>query len=294
MCHPLTVILLDQSTVDLRQSILQIADNGSICVNVFVDFGSIDIHMYNLGIFCKLLRIACNTVGESCSHGNQKITLADSQIGSLGTVHTDHTGISVALSVKSTFSHQSITYRCIQKFCKLCHFIGCIRRHCTTAKINVRLLSITEQFHYILDILFRIAIDSLHCLRCLGSKLTYCGSYILGDIYQYRAGTAALSNMKCLTDGIRKNFYILYNISMLGNRHGHTGNVHLLERILSKQRKIYIGSNCYHRNGIHICGSNTRYQIGSTGAAGSHTYANLTGGTCISVSSMGGSLLMGC
>ena len=68
---------------------------------------------------------------------------------------------------------------------------------------------------------------------------------------------------------------------------------HLLKRILSEKRCSYITCDCHHWYGIHVCGSDSCYQIGSSGAGSCKTHADFTGSSCVSVCCMGCSLLMG-
>jgi len=80
---------------------------------------------------------------------------------------------------------------------------------------------------------------------------------------------------------------------MFGNRHGNTGNIHFLKRVLSQHGKGYIRRNRHHGDGIHIGSGNPCNKICGTGAAGSQTDSHLSRSSCIAVSRVGRSLFMG-
>ena len=67
--------------------------------------------------------------------------------------------------------------------------------------------------------------------RCI---LAGCRSHILRNIDQHRARSTASGNMECLTNGICQDLHIFHNIAMLRNRHGHAGDIHLLEAVLTE------------------------------------------------------------
>ena len=73
-----------------------------------IDFRRVNIKLKNFGILSKLLRIACDTVAETNANGNQKIAFADPIIGSLRSVHSQHSRIQPVIAVKSSLSHQRI------------------------------------------------------------------------------------------------------------------------------------------------------------------------------------------
>ena len=79
---------------------------------------------------------------------------------------------------------------------------------------------------------------------------------------------------------------------MLGNRHGHTGNINFLEAVTSDKGCTDIGGNGNHRDGIHKCGGNTGDQISSARSGCCKAYAYLAGCPGITICRMGSTLLM--
>ena len=207
-------------------------------------------------------------------------------------MHTDHSGIQRIMSVKSTFSHQGITNRCIHFGSQLPHFLGSTGDNSTAAHINERFFAGFNHFCNSRKLRIRVFTLGNFGLYCLCFIFTFVGGNILCNVYQYRTRSSGTSNFKGFTDGICKDRNILYNVSVLCNWHSYTGNINLLERIFSQSRQIYITGNGYHRNRIHIGCSNACNQIGGTGAACSHTNTHLAGSSGITVCRMGSSLLM--
>ena len=77
------------------------------------------------------------------------------------------------------------------------------------------------------------------------------------------------------------------------DRHHDTGDIHLLEAVLSEQGDADVAGKCHHRDRVHISGRNTCDQVCSPGAGCGKHYAGLTGCPGIAVSRVGRALLMG-
>ena len=80
---------------------------------------------------------------------------------------------------------------------------------------------------------------------------------------------------------------------MLCNRHYNSGNINLLERILSETVYRDVSCDRDHRYGIEVGIRDPCHKIGSTGTACGQDHAGLSACSRISVSGMGSSLLMG-
>ena len=79
---------------------------------------------------------------------------------------------------------------------------------------------------------------------------------------------------------------------MFGNRLSDTGNIYLLEGILTQKRSGHLASYSYYRHRIKASIGNAGYQVGCPRARGRHAYPHLSGGSGITVSRMGSTLLM--
>ena len=119
MRFPLRMRLLGKLLVYFCQNILQITDKRSIRSDIFIDFSRININMYDFCICREGLRISDHAVGKAGTERYQKITLGNTEIGCLCTVHTDHACVHIIIAVKCALAHQRITYRAIQLLSKI-------------------------------------------------------------------------------------------------------------------------------------------------------------------------------
>ena len=225
--------------------------------------------------------------------GNQKVTFTYSEIRGLRSMHTNHAGIIVTVSIHNPLRHKGITYRCIQQPGQLPHFLVGSRNNSTATYIDIWLFCFLHQSYCLLYIFFLIFFLYRQCFRLFLLIFKLCRCHILGDIHKNRSRPATSCNRKGLSDRICQNTDILYNIPMLCDRHGYTCNIYLLEGILSKERKIYITGDCYHRYRIHVGRCNTGYKIGCTRSAGCQADTDLAGSPGIPVCRMGCALFMG-
>ena len=74
------MILLGDKRIESLESKLEVSHEAGIDTDVLIDLCSINIEMYDPGIFSELLGITYNSVGESCSESNKKITLSNTEI----------------------------------------------------------------------------------------------------------------------------------------------------------------------------------------------------------------------
>ena len=104
---------------------------------------------------------------------------------------------------------------------------------------------------------------------------------------------AASSNAERLPHRMGQLPHILDDKVVLGNGHGDTGNIHLLEGIPAQQGDRHVASNRHHRDGIHVGRGQTRHQVCGAGAGGGDAHSHLARGSGVAVRGMGGTLLMG-
>ena len=98
---PLAMNILVQETSDGRQRLLAIANHSHISLDDFIDFRLINIKMDNLSLLGIFGRNARDTVAESHTDGYEHITLLSLHIGSIRTMHTEHTHIKRMVARKS-------------------------------------------------------------------------------------------------------------------------------------------------------------------------------------------------
>ncbi len=248
--------------------------------------------MQYLRILRKFLRITHYTVGKSCSQSNQHITFADTEVGSLRTVHANHTCVTRIMPVEYSLTHKRITDRGIQLPRKFSDFLISAGNDRAATYIDERFLRIPKKGKSLLQILLRILGRLVDGFRFFLLKFIAVGGHVFCDIYQYRSGSSASRYREGFSKRIGQNTDILDDIVMLRDRHSDTCNIYLLEGILPQGRKHHITGDRHHGNRIHISSGNPRHKIRGSGPACRKAYPYLTGCPGVSVRRMGCSLLM--
>ena len=185
---------------------------------------------------CKSLGISCYTVTETCSKNNEKITFRNTKIGSLGSVHTYHTGIKRILTWESTFTHQCIADRSLDPVSQFADFLVSTGDHTAAAYKNKR-------FFASLIISSTWSISSLRMF--LISRLTVAGwhgsySYFIpvipsehpqepGQVFRF------LQYKMLFLTYLQDLRYSLLIKAVFCHRHYDTCDINLLERISSQE-----------------------------------------------------------
>ena len=191
-------------------------------------------------------------------------------------------------------AHHGAADRCVDLFCQSQNFRTGIVGNCTAADVDVRLFGSQNHFDCFFDLAVVDCRNRIFFHRLLCSVLIQGVLYVLGNVHQNRSRSAGLGNAECLPNGICQIFHTLYQEVVLGDRHGHAGDVHFLKAVPSDQRVRHVAGDRYQRHRVQICSGDTGDQIGGTRTGGGDDNADLAGGTCIAVCCMCGTLFMGC
>ena len=165
---------------------------------------------------------------------------------------------------------------------------------CTAADVDVRLLSCQNHLRSLFDLVLLCRSNGSFYYRCLCAVLIERILHVLGNIHQNRTRSAGLCNAECLPNGVCQLFHMLYQEVVLGNGHGYTGDVDLLEAVPSDERVRNVAGNGNQRNRVQISRCDTGDQIGCAGTGGGDDNAYLAGSTCIAVGSVGCALFVSC
>ena len=98
MLDPLRMLFFRDHFQKSAEYLSYISYHRRIYHNILIDFGRIHIDLKDFGLFCKGLCITGDTVTETCTQYDQKVTLCNAKIGSLGSMHTEHSCIQRILS----------------------------------------------------------------------------------------------------------------------------------------------------------------------------------------------------
>ena len=119
------------------------------------------------------------------------------------------------------------------------------------------------------------------------------GGDVLCNIHQHRAGTAGTGDGKGLPDDVGQLVDVLDQVVALGDGHGDTGDVHLLEGVLADEVLTDVAGDEHHRGGVVVGGGNAGDQVGGAGPRGGKAHTHLSGGPGVAVGGVAGSLFMG-
>ena len=93
MFDPLRMLFFRNHFQKSAKNFSYIPDHRRIYHNILIDFCRVDINLKDFCLFCKSLRITCYTVTETCTEYDQKVALCHAKVGSLCSMHTEHTGV---------------------------------------------------------------------------------------------------------------------------------------------------------------------------------------------------------
>ena len=145
LAEPVSVIFRLYHSQKTLQALLQISDYTDINQYVFVDLCRINIQLNDLRIFRKVLCIAGNTITESGTAYDQKITLCHTEVGCFCSMHTKHTCVQRVFARERTFSHKCVADRSLNLMCQLKDFFGCIGSNCTASYKDIWFLCLRNE-----------------------------------------------------------------------------------------------------------------------------------------------------
>ncbi len=79
---------------------------------------------------------------------------------------------------------------------------------------------------------------------------------------------------------------------VLGDRHGHAGDIGFLEGVGADQGATHLPGDGHHRDGVHLGVGQRGDQVGRAGTRGRHHHADLAGGVGIAAGRVAGALLV--
>ena len=110
--------------------------------------------MKNLCVLGKLRRITVNTVTETGTDCNYKVTFCNTHVACISSVHTNHPCTQRMSCRETVAGHKTFTYRNLSFFCKFKELCFCTRDFYSTASINDWLLRVVYKFSCSLKFLF--------------------------------------------------------------------------------------------------------------------------------------------
>ncbi len=227
---------LVEGTQQVTQHILHITHNGHLCVTNLANFCGVNVHVDDLGVGSKLASFSGHPVIKSSTEYHQEVRFLERQNSGDGPVHTGHTEIQGARVGESTSRHQSGDYWSAHLVGKRCELFVSSRTNDSTTHIQNRLRGFRNHLRSNLDLLrvrlrHRVVTGEINlwwpnkrCRLLLG---------VFGDVHQHGAGATRGRDVDSGSNHTRDFFGLGHQERVLGDRHGHTGDIHLLESISS-------------------------------------------------------------
>ena len=102
--------------------------------------------------------------------------------------------------------------------------------------------------------------------------------HVLRDVHQHRAGAAGGGDVERRRDRAWNIVRLGHHEVVLGNRHGHTADVRLLERVGAQQRRADLAGDRHQRHRVQVGVRDRGDQVGRARAGGGDAHAHVAGG----------------
>ena len=280
---PCVVLCLLDIRHNLFEEGLRIGNNSIVNADVLIDLRVVNVNVDNLRRRCKTLGVGRNAVGEAGADADQQVTALNRPCGRNRTVHADHAEAERLGIRDAADGHHGVRRRNIRLALQLQQHVACVRGFNTAAVIDHRTLGGGNHIRYGLQLFVRNLVSLVDLNLALRDKLTLSCGNILRDVDQHRTRTSGSGNAERIAHGVRQILHIAHNEIVLGDRHGDAGNVNLLKGITTDEAGADVAGDSNHRDGIHIRGSNTGYEVGRTRSARCQADAYLAGRTGVAV-----------
>ena len=248
--------------------------------------------MNDLRAHCKFRAVSRNTVIEAYPEGDNHIRIVHGHGGRIVPVHALHPEKPRMVGRNCGKSHEGTADRRIDLFGKSEDFVFCVCRDHAAAEVNEGAFRRIDDFCRFFDAHILCGKGAVFLRRRLRLIVTFGNLHILGNVDQHRSGSAGFGKPESFADGIRQISNISDKIIVLGDGQSHARDVDFLKAVHPDLCGRYIAADCHHGDGVEIGGSNAGYKVCRTGTRCRNDHADLSRGSCISVSCMGGTLFM--
>ena len=277
------------------QGLLTITQYGHIYLHVLVDFRRVNVHVDNLGLLGVCIQVACHTVVETHTYGNQHITFVGLDIRAEVAVHPQHPLVQRMVGRNGRKSKQCTSARNVRFFQESNQFCLRITQFHSLTNQDKRLLGGIDQIGSMLEfhpvgIRNRvIATDKVKVNRFIIHHFHLC---VLGKVKHHRTRTTALGDIESTSHRPSHIFRPTDLIAPFTDRLGYTHQIDFLKRIRTQERSSHLSRNHHNRRTVYHGIRHTRNRIGCPGATGYQAHTHLTRYTGKALSRMGSTLFV--
>ena len=245
--------------------------------------------MYDLLIFGKEARRSDSSVANSCADEDKRVALADSVVGGLYAVHTEHTHIKRVVGREKAYAHHCRNCGDTRLFGKSDKLVRSVGGKNTAACADKRFLGSFESLCDLLH-LHSVALES----GLVSPHRNIFNGFILDDsllnidrnIYQDRTFSARSCNMESLLEDPWEVACVLDKVAVLNERHRRARNVRFLENVAADLVCGDLTRDADYRDTVGISGCYRSNKISCARSRCGNTYSRLVGDPCIAVGGM--------
>ena len=272
-----------------------VADDRHIGMAVLADLGRIDISVDHLGVGREGVQLAGHPVVETGAESDQQITLLQGGNCSHGAMHPGHPQVLDVAVRERPAGHQRGHHRNAGQLGQLSQFLAGLTADHSAADVEHWLAGRGDQLGGLLDLAavrlgVRLVPGQVQLRR--PTERARALQHVLGNVDENGAVSAGGGDVERLGDRPRDIVTVANQEVVLGDRHGHAGDVGLLEGVGADQRPPDLPGDGDHRDGVHLRIGQRGDQVRRTRTGGGHHDPDASGGMGITAGGMARTLLV--
>ena len=292
---PLAVNILVQQTGNGWQTLLAVAHHSHIGLDNLINLSLVNVQVDNLCLRSILRRHACDTVAETHTDGDEHITLLGLHVGSIRTVHAEHTHVERVVARQGRKAEQGSAGRDICLLEEFDEFIMCTAKLYSMPHEGEWFLGIVDEFGSFSHRLFiyrRIRVVRCNLLTFHWFPLACSHLRILCKVEHHRSRTSAAGDVESTAHSPCHILGTAYLVRPLGDWLGNTHEVYLLESIGTQGTYAYLSGDDYDWCRIHHGISDAGQCISSSRTTSDKSDAHFAADSGITLCSVSSSLLV--
>ena len=212
--------------------------------------------MYDLGLLCVCLEIACHTVVEAHTDGDEQVALIGHHVRCEIAVHAEATHVERMVAWRSRESEESLSewYLCL--LAEVEQFLV------STSELN----ALTHEDEWLDRLVDHLCCLLDHALLALWHRLVrtdeidllrlvfkHCRLSVLGEVEHHRSWATRLGDIESASHSPCDVFGTAYLVVPLGDWLSHAHHIDLLESVGTEQRSSYLTADHHERSRIDHC-----------------------------------------
>ena len=271
--HHIVADFIEQHVND----IFHVAHNGNLGLDVFADFGGVDVDVDNGGVIAHLIGRGNRAVAQTRAADDNQIRVVQRTVRHGVAVGAEHTEVHLVVAGHNADSHHGGNHGDTGFVGKRLELQLDARGQHTAARDDERTPAVFDSLHrapHLHGVTAGVGLvaDYINTLRIL-KPLDLVGLNIHGDIDENRTLSSRGSDMERLLENARQILCLADDVAVLDKRLARARDVRLLKDVSAQQVASYLTGNGDHRNRIRIGGGNAGNQIGRAGARGGNANA---------------------